>query len=349
MNRHAKLQEIYDESIVNTLASSNDFNIIKQAGLWDELGFGSIASVIKDQVQTHVVKENSKEGYLDALGNVLLSGALFKIHPVLGIANTVAGALGVDVIGIISKVFGAAKSALMQGGTLSESTFNSLTKTAFSKNQLKKEAQIFSRRRSLNTPDIPFLPKKNQSVIVRVFGNLFAKGKRTRASWLAKGIIIWALKTALLGAGLLTTTGMVTSFVKDLTDKKSEETPTETIEMPGKHEQAYVAPKQEKYVSKLRSSGAGEKVFKNDLDHMWIVPLIGNISNTVLAWTEEIYPQLSGYDHIIKSNPAFQRTVALLGRDRSSTSQDSLLVPPGFTSRKQVVDLFAHEAAKGLI
>jgi hypothetical protein len=347
MNRYGKLQEIYDEAILVTLASSNDFYIIKEAGLWDELGFDGIASSIKGLIQTHVVKENTTGGYIDALGGVLLTGALFKIHPVLGIAYAVANAMGIDVGGIISSVFNAVKGALSSGGSLSEADFDSITKSAKYDADLTKIAQRV---------DVPFIPRKGAGVIARVFGNLFSRGMKTKASWLAKGIIIWALKTALLGAGLLTATGVATGLIKGLIGDKKTETDVPTTE-PKVEEGAgsgYIAPtpsaKPEQQPSRLRPSGAGEKEFKNDVDNMWIVPLLNrNVPDTLLAWTEEIYPQLSGYDSIVSRLPAFQRAVAILRPNQSTSNPDSILMPSGITSRKQVVDMFAHQAAKGLI
>jgi hypothetical protein len=349
MNRHGKLQEIYDEAILTTLASSDDFYIIKEAGLWDELGFDSIASSIKGLIQKHVVKENSASGYLDALGEVLISGSLFKIHPVLGIAYAVAKAMGVDVGGIVSGVFDAVKGALSGGGTLSEADFDSITKSA------KYEADLTKLGQKVN---VPFMPRKGAGLIARVFGNLFSRGMKTKALWLAKGIIIWALKTALLGAGLLTATGAATSLIKGLVAGDGKEHAHKAT-TPTPEESAgsgYVAPTPSASKrtpvprSKLRPSGAGEKRFKNDVDNMWIVPLVNrNVPDTLLAWTEEIYPQLSGYDSIVSRSPAFQGAVATLRQNKSTTNPNSLLMPPGMTSRKQVVDLFAHQAAKGLI
>lgn len=350
MNRYGKLQEIYDEAILTAIASSDDFDIIKQAGLWDDLGFDGIASSIKGLIQKHVVKEDSPGGYLDALGSVLLSGALFKVHPVLGIAYAVANAMGIDVGGIISNVFDAVKGAVSGGGTLSESSFDSIVKSAKYDPDLTKLAQKV---------DVPFLPRKGSGVIARIFGNLFSRGMKTKASWLAKGIIIWALKTALLGAGLLTATGAATSLIKgvvsgDGKEKPSVDEPATTPKEEGAGS-AYVAPTAttspvSRPTSRLRPSGAGEKQFKNDTDNMWIVPLVNrNVPDTLLAWTEEIYPQLSGYDNIVSRSPAFRRAVNVLRQNKSNTNPDSLLMPPGITSRKQVVDLFAHQAAKGLI
>lgn len=349
MNRYGKLQQIYDEAIITAIASSDDLDIIKQAGLWDDLGFDGIASSIKGLVQKHVVKEDSAGGYLDALGSVLLSGALFKVHPVLGIAYAVANAMGIDVGGIISNVFDAVKGAVNGGGTLSESSFDSIVKSAKYNPDLTKLAQKV---------DVPFLPRKGSGVIARIFGNLFSRGMKTKASFLAKGIIIWALKTALLGAGLLTATGVATNFIKGIVggdDKEKPDVETKTTPEEEGAGLAYVAPtatspSTPRSTSRLRPSGAGERKFKNDANNMWIVPLVNrNVPDTLLAWTEEIYPQLSGYDNIISRSPAFRRAVALLRQNKSNANPDSLLIPPGITSRKQVVDLFAHQAAKGLI
>lgn len=327
--------------------SSLDF--IKEASLFEDLGFSGIASTIKDTVKNQLVDEDSPSGYLNALGNIILTGALFRVHPVLAFTYGIAEGLGVDVKGILSSIWNMVKAAVSSGAAISENVFDNIAKSACRKEALTKIAKV----KIAQSPNIPLIPDRNKSLIQRLFGNLLIGGRRNRASWLAKGIIIWALKNALLGAGILTATGLATGLVKKVTD--SDEPETKSIDKELNKEVQTEDPSGSAYVpqgrqSRLRPSGAGTKVFKNDMNNMWIIPLInGNVSDTLLAWTEEIYPQLSGYDDIIERSPSFQRILSLLNSNKSSADPNSLLVPPGFTSRKQVVDLFAHDVAKDLI
>lgn len=345
MNRHQRLQEIYEATLLHKIAQASPSSLLKEAGLFQELGLEQIGESVKNSAKNAVINEDSPSGYLDALGKVLLSGTLFKIHPVLGVAYAAAQALGIDVGGIISDVLARTKEALEEGRTLSESEFDSIAKQAVIQYPLTKTAQ---------TPKVPFLPAKGGSLMERVFGNLFQKGKLTKASWLAKGLIIWTLKTALLGAGILTATGAATGLIKGLMGSGQKEK-TKDHQAPPAEESgagsAMVAPsvrseKPSQPKTRLRPSGAGEKEFKNDENNMWVVPLVaGDIEETLLTWVEDIYPQLSGYDHIIERHPAFKRTGDLLRINKSSRHPDSLLVPIGLTSRKQIVDLFAPQVA----
>lgn len=377
MNRAETLQEIAEEILIQKI-SSDSFDITKQAGLFEDLGFGQIASKITSAVKEHVVKEDSPEGYLSALGSILLSGSLFKLHPVLGFAYMAASAFNVDVSGMAKKIYEAVKSALVGGGTLAENEFMSIVKGAAKEEDIVKFAQRYGK----NSPTIPFNLSKRQRqatpLIERVFGNLFKGGKYRKASWLAKGIIIWVFKTALLGIGLVTATGVATNVAKKFMGVKSKDPiemepverykelsmapasppPAQERKVDVLEKEVYKKPiQQERIISsvKLTPSGDGEKEFENDhKDNFWIVPILGSVEDTLMAWIEDIYPDLIDsyeYEYIeskIKSSRAFKRMVAKL-RSAAKSGPRSLIVPKGFTSRRQVVDKFIYNAAKGLL
>lgn len=343
MSRKKQLQQLHNEVIVTAVISNKD-QLIKQAGLWDMLGFDQAASAIQRLIKQHVVKEDTPEGYLKAFGDLLLTGALFKAHPLLGGAFALAKAAGVDVYGIFISIIDAVQNAINSGRQLSESEFESITSQASTKYSLIKTAKS----------DIPFLPNKGEkNILKRIFGGLAAR----KGKMLVTGILVWALKTALLAAGLMVGAGAAVAAYhkfKDDDDEKEDQTEDKSEEN-HKHKEDNSKPntknplkKDTPKSQKLRPSGKGEKVFKNDENNMWMVPLINNnVEDTVLLWTEEIYPQLSGYDHIISMNPAFKRTISLL--ETGGKEQGVLLVPSGFVSRKQVVDLFAHEVAEEIL
>lgn len=354
------LQQIND----NFLIANISHDIVKTAGLFETLGLDSAASSIKNLVQEHVGSINSPLDILETVGNLLLTGTLFKIHPVLGIGYSVAEALGVDIKGLISQVIDAVRRKINGGSLLSENEFNSIAKTAgLNPALLIKEAAFnkSSQRFDMSMFGDAF-SKHKPGVIERVFGNLFDGGKKFKATWLAKGLIIWVLKTALLGAGLLIGTGVATKAIKGLFNKspnqsepiEKEHTTKESIPEPiHKSEHASEHTPSDDLSSTLLATADGfvEKKWKNDDSNIWIVDLspgAGTIEGTLLAWTEDIYPELGKFQSVILNSPSFDKTVSILRDSYSSTTPNSLVIPVQFHSRKQIVDSFAPEIAKDI-
>jgi hypothetical protein len=308
--------------------------LIKTAGLFEDLDFPGVASSIMSGVKNLISPDDdSPMGLLKGLGGVIASGALFKLHPILGIAYTAAKALGVDVIGVAKSVIEtlidkvrAGKSLVMDDIQVSASTYSSIIKLGWPDSY---------RKPGLSSIKVPFLPTKGSSMIEKVFGNLFELGKRKQLGLLLVGIIIWTIKTSLLGLGLVGI-GAASKFVGDKvintlkpsneqSTEESEDKPTRLVEQK----------------PQFSSSGKGEKYFKNDAAHIWVVPLINNdVEQTLKAWTNEIYPEIDNVEIL----PSFHSTVRLLLRNNNNKEQNSIAIPQGFNTRKQIVDLFAKDA-----
>ena len=78
---------------------------------------------------------------------------------------------------------------------------------------------------------------------------------------------------------------------------------------------------------------------------MWIVPLVnGNVEDTVLAWAVDVYPQLQGKESKLESMPGFDYTVNILAQHFDSNNPKYLVIPEGYHSRKEIVDLFSKDA-----
>lgn len=351
MVRAAQLQRFSEEILVQKIIAADNLYIIKQAGLFEQLGFGQIASSIVSFVKQHVVEEDSPAGYLKAFGNVILQGTLFKVSPITWGAYNLIQFMGIDISGILGQVWEAVKSALATGSTLTEDAFDSIVKEAAHTVSITKVAQLFGRNRY----------RRNPTLIQRIFGDLFSRGRHKKAGWLARGILMWALRTALLGVGLVTATGVVAGFASKFMGASSEEAPEETVEatehtdeleqeLAGNSTQPTKAPP-------IRLQPAsGTKVFKNNHSQgqYWMIPVLSNIEDTLMAWVGDVYPdlfKLAEYDHIeekIKGSSSFKRVANKL-RAAAKSGPRSIIVPEEFTSRKQIIDEFIGEVTKGLL
>ena len=157
------------------------------------------------------------------------------------------------------------------------------------------------------------------------------------------GIIVWLLKTLLVGAGLVAGAGLVKKLVTPSKDKAIVTAPAAPSATPS-------APKDvrpPKPADPFKASGSGEQHFANDANAIWIVPLLGgNVEKTLIAWATDVYPKLSGNEFVIRRSPAFKRAANKLKRNFNPSNPGSLIMPIGLHSRKQVVDLFARDVKK---
>jgi hypothetical protein len=362
MRRH-ELQYISDTILIESLAS--DPALLKEAGLFDDLGFSSIASSIQNFLKKHI-NADAPGGHVGGVLNILTPGILYRIHPVLGIAAGVSTALGFNIGSIFGKVKDAVKAA---GGRLSLDEADAIAKDAVG---LKSTASIpleelivegRKRRWSVpgRKPDIPFgRGAKGASMLTKIFGNL---GK-LRGKMLLAGILIWFIKTFLLAAGLIAGASLVAGLVtkdKDVPEPASEKkvetpAPAPAPATPGAtYKQQPVQKKTPTYslapqeAAPFEPSGRGQKFFANNAGNLWIVPLINrSIDDTLVQWTIDVYPETELWSGLIESAKGFKQAVRRLKRNYTRQSPNSLIMPQEFHTRRQVVDLFSKDIEKAV-
>lgn len=362
-----ELQYLSDSKVIEILFS--DSSVVKEAGLFEDIGFPSIAGAIKDFARGIADKDGSS-GYVDTIINTLGTGVLGRIHPLLGLFSAIASsAFGFN----ISSIFGRFKRMLRQHFSSSDSL--SLEQA----DQLAREAvglqvsasldpaldslesygfEVLARPRRFRGRkiDIPMIAEKGKPLLVKVFGNLGA----LRGKTLAAGILVWFLKTFLLGAGLVTA-GVGAKMLYDkgkevVTDKPSspeaqEEKTQDHGHGHGHESETMSRPATPKYTVKqtgstFKPSGAGTKYFPNSGGSLWMVPLIDrSINNTLIEWALDVYPESAKVEHLFEKSDDFQRTVSLLKRNYNYRDPDNLVMPRRFHSRKQVVDSFIEDVA----
>jgi len=318
--RKDALQFISDTIIMERLAS--DFTLTKRADLFGDIGFKSIASSIVEKVKGLLKGEKS---WGKAILDMLVTGALFKLHWILGLAYAIAGAMGIDLIAIgkdlLSGVVGKVSS-----GSITLSDVDIIA------------ARIPYHRMPKKHASLKKFAKQSRTELVRLMKGLLKGGRRNTLGSLIKAIFIYFFKSILIGAGLIAGVGLVSGLVGGIGKGKKEEpkaVPSGTPEVP--------SPKAPSRAPEYKHK---TKVFRNDAKNMWFVPIVGGtIDNTLLAWAEDVYPnRLSGYEDIISSLPSFRSTVEVIKRNYSARVPNSVLMPTEFKSRSQVVDRFARDA-----
>jgi len=363
--------EFLEETLMIEGLARLEMGIVKEAGLFDDLGLSGVADSIKGFVADHLKgSDEVKGGYVTSVLGVMLPSILLRVHPLLGIVYLVASQFGYDLDAAVTKIFGAVKPKLDAGEEVTSKDVSEIGKNALGLSaeaswvsemgRLIKEAEISKSAGPLfrnegmlsNLPSIPWLAGKG-GIVQRIFGNLFSLPNKGKIVWLLGGFAIWIVKTILMGAGLLGIAGGVSSL---LGHKKPEKKNDDANHHDDHGEEKQVPP-----VSSPTKSPSSSplSIDPKDLpDHlkskspsgnrkMWIVPLVGNgtVGDTLRIWMLDLYPEIENSlktNKLLSTSPAFQKTVRLLDLPENK-GKKTLVIPPQFTSRKQIVDLFFPE------
>ncbi len=325
--------EFISEAILVEKMVKEYLPIEKNAGLFEGLGLNTISSYVGSYI-----KENMQGSPGKWILKLFATGMIFKIHPVLGIIAAIADQFGFGVSALIDRFGSALKPKLEAGKQFSLDELNNIGKsiTESVAGPLKSEPGIeasigfygimkYAWGRGYNTGLAALLGKLSPSV----------------SRWTISGIVWFIIKTLLLGAGLVAGAGIVSSFFKK-DDKSTTTTPPSSTSEPG-------IPSVSSPVgsSILKPSGRGQQNFANDSANIWIVPLVGgSIEDTLLLWAVDIYPELDGKEVQIEALPSFDYVSNMLHQNFDLKNPDHLVMPQGYHSRKEVVDLFSKEAEK---
>ena len=363
--------EFLEETLMIEGLARLEMGIVKEAGLFDDLGLSGVADSIKGFVADHLKgSDEVKGGYVTSVLGVMLPSILLRVHPLLGIVYLVASQFGYDLDAAVTKIFGAVKPKLDAGEEVTSKDVSEIGKNALGlsaeaswvseMDRLIKEAEISKSAGPLfrnegmlsNLPSTPWLAGKG-GIVQRIFGNLFSLPNKGKIVWLLGGFAIWIVKTILMGAGLLGIAGGVSSL---LGHKKPEKKNDDANHHDDHGEEKQVSP-----VSSPTKSPSSSplSIDPKDLpDHlkskspsgnrkMWIVPLVGNgtVGDTLRIWMLDLYPEIENSlktNKLLSTSPAFQKTVRLLDLPENK-GKKTLVIPSQFTSRKQIVDLFFPE------
>ena len=360
--RKDELQHISDSILVEKFAKK-DLLIIKQAGLFDSFNLDSVGSFIKSFVKRNV-DADAPGGVAGGVINLIVTGALFRLNPLLGALATGANLLGFDITSVAMKIAEKIKQILDSRGSISIGEVNNIGKEVVGSEAggMPADDMLYALREAevkigLQKQGFNFSGKRNSNMSMgKLFEELYTSNRRGRLKWLIGGLVVWTIKMALLGAGLIAGGSLLYKMFggePKSTGRLQENEPRPSLESNKKDEDSkvFLAPEsmpeqtqESKPLNVLIPSGAGTKVFKNDKNNIWYVPALhGDAFDTLKAWVSEIYPNLSLTEDILLKTPSFMNMVKRLG----SPFQGYFAVPESFNSRKQVVDSFITDLARG--
>lgn len=369
--RASYLRYVSDSLLIDKILTIESANMIRTAGIADSLKgiAGSIAGFIQSNVDT-----SSPSAFGISLLKLMTPAIMFRVSPIIGGALIFASELfGFDIGSIWDAILSPIKGKIESGEQVDpneidrvgeallistnddESNVNDNSLFADlhaleNEGTLLKAAQWGGYRR----PPVggPWLfPRRGTSFLHKIFGFLGPGRGRN----LAVAFVVWFIKTILASAGLLAGAKAIKEFM-GMGDAKKEEKveqpretrPSET--MPVAVQKPVLMPIQVPVAKThtLKASGRGEEYHRNDEASLWIIPLYGSLRNTLVLWAKDVYPELAGYDSIISNNVDFNKILNELSKYLNTRNPNSLVMPPGFNTRRQVVDLFAGSVAQSL-
>lgn len=329
----------------------------KRAGLFETLGLDSIGDSVKSFFHEHFHNfDEVPGGYATSFVSLLAPAVLFRINPLFGILATIADQFGLNFEYLVKKIGDALKPKIEAGEPITPEEVNQIgesiggvSATAFLNglNWMVKEARRYGSSYSPEM-EIPFLSGgDSDSILGKIFGNLGKqKGKR-----MIVGFIVWLVKTALAGAGLLAGGELVGKMLghqrrdRIREEEAATQAPSETS-APEVHNESTTETHTESPEPVISHPDVKKMVDEayHGSQKMWLVPLVGNgsIADTLRIWTLDLYPELNQYEDIdqkIMICPEFRSTAQLLAT-QGQKFNGKLVMPAQFTSRQQVVDRF---------
>lgn len=348
------IQYFADTLLLEKLAIM-EYGLTKEAGLAEALE-GMASSIIGN------IKEEVKEkGMATVLEEHLVSGIILKMLGPWGYAIEFgAKALGFDINSYIDSLINFVKSAISSGKQLTFDEVNQAGKSlsgvtasndmfmflrkAEAEGNIMKYAGIGDYLSIANKAN-PFFGGKG-GILSRIFGNLFnmRSGGKSKILMIIVGLIVWAIKTILLGAGVAGASSAIGNYIhKDApAETKSQDNTTENASFQTENSVHPVKVNLPPTIpNSFSSSGDGNQYHINDGSSVWVVPLVNqSVEKTLTYWANSIYPELKGHESELNQLSSFNNMASALKAGLEENHPDYLTIPQGLHSRKDIVDRF---------
>lgn len=350
-----ELELIADTLLVNKLANI-EYSLLKTAGFGDLLigKLGEGLNVIKEEV-LGTVDTSSVGSATSDIGNMIATGALFKIWWPLAFINGIASQVyGINIITIGKQIWDLIVGKITSQGSISPQDVSEATKSvtlamAGSDNQPVADRRAFDLFEPLRTADLNGeLYKFARTGRSRNGGAMgfFQSISPFKGKTIIGGLVGWVIKAALIGAGILTVSGVGARLLGlKKSPEEAAQAPDETQESGAGYTEQEEAPS-----VGLTPTGRGQDIHQNDHSKsQWVVPLVQNsVEKTLIVWAGDVYEELAGQDQAIRQSASFNKVVNEMKRLLEYGNTSRVPVPPQYKSRKQVVDQFARDVASKL-
>ncbi len=311
-------------------------SIHKQAGIVEEY-LTPLVSTISDAVKSNV-DFSSTGATIKTVMEFLVPATLFRISPVLGLIDMAASAFGYGLTDIVSSAIGKLEPLLLSGQPVTAQDIQSAVgETGSSVSIAMEYVRDLEKRGNISAlvggaRALAGRSTAGQSIWYRIFDFLVSRGGPRGAKGFAVRLAGWLIRTVLVSAGLMAGAATIQSVAPQATQQAQQaaqqvQQAVQTVELPRMPTVSIPPGLTPRGGTEIPSSG---NVIYFDVPNR-------DIKAMLLDWIDEIYPQISGYEDIVMSDPGFQNMARDLGRTYGGANSFML---PRNTTRQNILNQF---------
>lgn len=327
-------------------------NIIKEADITETF------SQIFENIKIFVANRIKREGFGAILTYGLEGFVGWRMRALLVLIDQI---FGISAGSLLSKALNMAKEKVQSDGNFTNEDAIQIADKVSSPYiangsfkplyDLEKQGKLLSTLKVNAAKNQGILEGTLKSISDLISGNQYSS--KTRGS-LAGGIVRKLIASILMGVALIEGPELIKSIMtgKSPTPNQSEYSMTGSGES-GQRQTSVLAPISnipEIQTNNMQHSGAGETYHLNAGDTRWIVPLYGDIKQTMLLWTTSVYPQLKGFEDKIAQLPSFNKMASILieSYNQNPGLPRYVVIPinTNLHTIKDIVDRYAGDASK---
>lgn len=380
MDEFEKDSILIDKLNLMALAYTNDSDLIKQAGLIDDLK--GVANTVMQAVKTRFETEG-----IGAIATYLAPGMLWAYFGPAGLLIAWAfQAMGITPGSLIKPIQDKIVATVQSTGMFTTQDADRISKEvapAVSATASLAVLHQLHKKGELNQLFKTAAGEPSKGILgwIASFASKISGLGTGVARSVSSGFIGWFIKAILMGVALVEGPTLAMKLLGGQATTPTQ--PGQPTQTPGQPQAGQPAASQswwEEYQEKLfgpkpgtyevtpqqptqsydlpqpishnlQPSGVGETYFINDATHIWMAPLVNDsIRDTLLRWAVAIYPELSSKTRELASTPSFNKMVSELSKTYDSSDSGQLRILPHreIHTWKDIVDRFVGEIASKL-
>jgi len=343
--------QIIDKLIIINAGLSKNPEIIKQAGIAEELGGAAqtLYQAVSDRIKTY--------GIIPTLGTYFSIPILAKIWWPLGILPVVANLFGFDISGFFKSVVDMVQSVITDTGDftkddaarIADQSTSSLIKAASLDplREIEKNGEIVYYMRGFSKE----AATRSRSGLLNIFRGLGRSSQKV----LFGGFLRWIVMSVLVGVAAFEGPKVLFGVGAGAEQTKPEEKPEGEISFIGVPQfitnmtvpkpTGIQAPKYDlpqPTSHNLKSSGRGNQYHINSSGTIWLMDNLGSVENTLVKWAVNIYPELAGREQDILNDASFNKMASIIYQVNPQGISQFFKMPPdsGMHTMKDVIDRF---------
>lgn len=333
-----------------------DYALIKNADIKDQIKsmLGGIFTSIKDDVSAKV----QDKGVLATLGEYLTSGAVVRLlGPWGAVIEMFAGFFGFNIGDFVGSIFSFIKNKISNNEPVNLNDINQEGKSlAGITSEASSDMLYLLRKAEYEGRITKISATKGNGVLSDFFteimnSNKSTSRKKSSIGSIIAGIIMWVVKSIVIGAGITEASSVVKKMITTKDDSNSSGSNSESSESGGGETENANYQTGNPHPVKVNlpptiqnsfsSSGDGNQYHINDGSSVWVVPLVNqSVEKTLTYWANSIYPELKGHESELNQLSSFNNMASALKAGLEENHPDYLTIPQGLHSRKDIVDRF---------